>query len=247
MKFLTSITFFALVAAMFCITAVEASAQIRPATKTRNYRIVVNSVEVTKTKASGHEWDHNIVFNAPDLRVEVMRRDATIERRIALLQRQEMLRRSQIMNDQWVKNSGARNRRLAEMMKGDRFSFGGDDFAGLNEMSEELLDWQEAEAHDPQLQKITEELAELHDRIARNTPVAENTFKAEFGVQTGEPTVDVAEGESVKLTVWDDDIASHDLVGSTTLRITKAAIDKGHFDVMCGKVISLQFEILPVE
>ena len=241
MKSITDIAL-TLIAILTCLAASQASAQTRTVTKDRNYTIFVKSVEVTEKKASGHEWDHNIVFNAPDLRVEVMRRDNKIERRIALLERKEMSHQMRIMSE----HSGAEDR-LAKMMKDDRFPFGGDDFAFLDEMSDEMFAVQEALLNDPDLLEVKEELSDLRDQIIRSTPIAENTFKAQFGVQMGEPTIDVAVGDTVKLTVWDDDVASHDLVGSKTLRITKAAVERGHFDVTCGKVISLRFTIQPAE
>lgn len=204
--------------------------------KERDYVVYIDSVEVAKTKASGHEWDNNVLFDAPDLRVEVMRRDAVIERRIATLERQASHRRLQHMSEQFFKDG--------RFDRGERM---GGFFEGRADTRVDLLAWQEAEMNDPQLQKIQEELADLRDRIVRSTPVANDTFQAQFGVQLGEPTVEVAVGDTVKLTVWDDDIAVNDLIGHTTLRITKTAIERGSFQVQCGKVISLRFKILPVE
>lgn len=252
MQRLLNITLSLIVATLSIAAAESASAQSRPAVKVRTHVIEVNSIEVTKTKASGHAWDHNIFCEAPDLRVEVMRRDAAIERQIATLERQMELRRSQIMSQQFRKNSGAQSRRMADLMLANQFEFGSEDqfralFGSAGEMSDELQEWTEAELNDPQLIKINEVLPELRDQIIRNTPVAENTFHAEYGVQFGEPTIDVAVGDTIKLIVWDEDIAVHDMIGQTTLRITKETIAIGRFDVQCGKVISLKFNIRPIE
>ncbi len=188
----------------------------------KTHLVVVETVEVEPLKQSGQPWDFGVgVEQKPDLRVTVLRRDLKLEPQLAELQRQ------------LAELSAREGRRRSELMEKQPPAAD----AGQLQQAEQRID------NDPEVRKLqdqvrrkAEEIARLKEQFAPDTRVVYDTPSARFD----EETVGVSVGDTINLSVWDQDLVSHDLIGERELTVTPEVLKQGRLVLKFGDVRELR-------